>query len=79
MERRKYVVRPLGDNTYENNFKDVCRNCGGTGLINLFCGQFEGTVIMCEVCQGSGEVAITKTIKIVVKPFKREYNVRTEN
>lgn len=73
MERRKYVVRPLGDNTYENNFIDGCRNCRGTGLVELK-GDGYTTVIMCEVCQGSGEVAITKTIKIVVKPFKRELN-----
>lgn len=74
MERRKYVVRPLGDNTYENNFIDGCRNCRGTGLVQLECDGAANTVIMCEVCQGSGEVAITKTIKIVVKPFKREFN-----
>lgn len=72
IERRKYIVTPLGGNMYENNFVDTCRNCCGTGLIKLLTPP--GLVEECPVCLGSGEVAVTKRIEVIVKPFKRQSN-----
>lgn len=72
MEHRKYIVTPLGCNCFVNNYIDSCRNCEGTGLIHLLAEGEAQTVVMCDVCQGSGEVAITKHIQIIVKPFKRQ-------
>lgn len=69
MEYRKYTTTRTGDRTYQNSYVDGCRNCGGSGLIELVI-PVGCTAVMCPVCEGSGSVSVTKKIEVIVKPYK---------
>ncbi|MFH1121767.1 MAG: hypothetical protein V1775_18245 [Bacteroidota bacterium] len=70
MEYRKYITTRTGQNTFENKYFDVCRNCGGEGMIRLIV-EVGGasTVCQCPVCKGTGDVQITKKIEVIVSPI----------
>ena len=63
----------LGDGKYRTQYVDVCRNCGGTGLIattKTFIEPQEAE-IKCTVCDGSGRVFIRKEISVTIEPYKQ--------
>ncbi|MFZ4545956.1 MAG: hypothetical protein ACOYN4_00895 [Bacteroidales bacterium] len=46
-------------------YRDICRNCQGSGLT-----EWETGVLRCRVCVGSGQVKVTKDITISVEPME---------
>jgi len=69
MEYRKYTTTRTGQNTYQNVFIDVCRNCRGDGMITLLIGVGCSTLVQCPVCKGKGDVKVTKKIEVIVEPI----------
>lgn len=70
MEYRKYLTTRTGPSTFENRYYDVCRNCGGEGLIRLIVEVGEAsTAVQCPVCKGTGDVRVTKKIEVIVEPI----------
>jgi DnaJ-class molecular chaperone len=69
MEYRKYTVSRTGQNTWDNKYYDVCRNCLGAGLITLLGNMSASTVVQCPVCLGTGDVKVTKKIEVIVEPI----------
>lgn len=69
MEYRKYITTRTGQNTFENKYYDVCRNCGGEGMISLLISVGVSTVVQCPVCNGTGDVKVTKKIEVIVEPI----------
>ena len=63
---------------YESRKIEVCRNCGGEGMVRpkvegswlLRRMQDAGRLVACDVCGGTGRVRKTTEITITVKSYQ---------
>lgn len=49
---------------------ELCRNCKGTGIVDIVAGEKTTISEMCPTCQGSGRVKIVRQGSVIVEPYK---------
>ena len=58
---------------YSYTYNDICRNCGGTGRLELdskFPWLHKNSRTTCPLCQGSGRVIVHKTVTFDIEAYK---------